>query len=89
MIEQETGEDVLDSKPYFSPIFCGYLLNNWCGIVKKTCFCKDYSSENSRAYTEVSDVWISIQKSILSRYLNTELKGILPHSTFPFYLLRF
>ena len=52
MIEQETGEDVLDSKPYFSPIFCSYLLNNWCGIVKKTCFCKDYSSENSRAYTE-------------------------------------
>ena len=32
MVDQETGENVLDSNPYFSPIFCGYLLNNWCRI---------------------------------------------------------
>ena len=32
MVDQETGENVLDSNPYFSPIFCGYLLNNRCGI---------------------------------------------------------
>ena len=33
MIDQENGEDFLDSNPYFSPIFCGYLLTNWCGII--------------------------------------------------------
>ena len=32
MVDQETGENVLDSNPYFSPIFCGYLINNRCGI---------------------------------------------------------
>ena len=32
MVDQETAENVLDSNPYFSPIFCGYLLNNWCEI---------------------------------------------------------
>ena len=32
MVDQVTGENVLDSNSYFSPIFCGYLLNNWCGI---------------------------------------------------------
>ena len=28
MVDQEIGESVLDSNPYFSPIFCGYLRNN-------------------------------------------------------------
>ena len=32
MVDQETAENVLDSNPNFSPIFCGYLLNNWKGI---------------------------------------------------------
>lgn len=33
MVDQETRENILDSNPYFSPIFCGYPPNNWCGIV--------------------------------------------------------
>ena len=32
MVDQKTEENVLDSNPYFLPIFCGYLPNNWCGI---------------------------------------------------------
>ena len=32
MVDQETGESVLDRNPYFSPIFCGYLRNNWCRV---------------------------------------------------------
>ena len=32
MIEQKTGENISDSNLYFSPTFCCYLLNNWCGI---------------------------------------------------------
>ena len=32
MVDQKTGENVLDNNPCFSPIFCSYLLNNWCGI---------------------------------------------------------
>ena len=32
MVDEESGENVLDSNLYFSPIFCGHLLNNWCGM---------------------------------------------------------
>ena len=32
MLNQELLQKAEIENPHFSPVFCGYLLNNWCGI---------------------------------------------------------